>query len=444
MRTNGSVACWGSNGAGQGHPARRQLQLRQRRGQPHLRRQDGPKRRLLGLQRHTARPPRPPAASAPSAPGGCHTCGVKTDQSVACWGCNDYGQATPPAGNFSSVSAGAYHTCGVKTDQTVACWGHNVDGAATPPGGSFSSVSAGYYHTCGVKTDGKASSAGAQRLRQATPPGGTFSSVSGGYYYTCGVKTDQSVACWGNDSYGQATPPGGSFSSVSAGDYHTCGVKTDGSVACWGQNTQRGGHSARRRLGLCHPKRRHVDDRLRQRANALRSHDDHGDRPGGHRGRRRVDRRDLDHPAGRKRLRVPRPAGQHHRARCQRRQPAHDRLPDRRLGAALRYQPDQPADLQERHARSQLQRPRRSGLARSLRLGQGGARRRRRPDHRQDLDGQRLELRPTLHGQVGHQGLGRRPVQEPARHRHRRRPATSTSPTPPTTGSRSSTRPAPS
>ncbi|HCP61715.1 MAG TPA: hypothetical protein DIU14_04485, partial [Actinobacteria bacterium] len=45
--------------------------------------------------------------------------------------------ATPPSGSFSSVSAGRYHTCGVKTDGTVACWGDDTSGQATPPSGSF-------------------------------------------------------------------------------------------------------------------------------------------------------------------------------------------------------------------------------------------------------------------------------------------------------------------
>ena len=77
-----------------------------------------------------------------------HTCGVRDDGSVACWGGNQYGQATPPAGEFASVSAGAAHTCGVRTDGSVACWG------ATPPEGQFASVSAGAAHTCGVRTGG--------------------------------------------------------------------------------------------------------------------------------------------------------------------------------------------------------------------------------------------------------------------------------------------------
>src|SRR5262245_27776175 len=64
--------------------------------------------------------------------GGFHTCGVKTDGTLACWG-----QATPPGGTFTQVSAGFAHTCGVKTDGTLACWGANGDGQATPPGGTF-------------------------------------------------------------------------------------------------------------------------------------------------------------------------------------------------------------------------------------------------------------------------------------------------------------------
>ena len=52
-----------------------------------------------------------------------HTCGVKTDGTVACWGYDSAGDTIPPSGTFSQVSAGPDHTCGVKTDGTVACWG---------------------------------------------------------------------------------------------------------------------------------------------------------------------------------------------------------------------------------------------------------------------------------------------------------------------------------
>ena len=61
--------------------------------------------------------------------GAYHTCGVKTDGTLACWGrSRTYGQATPPAGTFTQVTTGWWHTCGVKSDGTVACWGRNLEG----------------------------------------------------------------------------------------------------------------------------------------------------------------------------------------------------------------------------------------------------------------------------------------------------------------------------
>ena len=72
-----------------------------------------------------------------------HTCGVRSDGSVACWGIDFYGEATPLEGSFVSVSAGNYHTCGVRSDASVACWGSDPRGQSTPLEGSFVSVSAG-------------------------------------------------------------------------------------------------------------------------------------------------------------------------------------------------------------------------------------------------------------------------------------------------------------
>ena len=41
---------------------------------------------------------------------------------------NTAGQATPPAGSFVSVSAGWGHTCGLRSDGSVACWGRQARG----------------------------------------------------------------------------------------------------------------------------------------------------------------------------------------------------------------------------------------------------------------------------------------------------------------------------
>jgi alpha-tubulin suppressor-like RCC1 family protein len=118
-----------------------------------------------------------------------HTCGVKTDGTLACWGYDGYGQVSGPnqsPDTFTQVSGGGYHTCGLKSDDTLACWGHDQYGQVSGPNQSSD----------------------------------TFIQVSGGGYHTCGVKTDGSLACWGYDGYGQVSGPNhspGAFIQVSAG-----------------------------------------------------------------------------------------------------------------------------------------------------------------------------------------------------------------------------------
>ncbi len=68
-----------------------------------------------------------------------HTCATRSDNTIACWGRNNYGQLgngantnsntpVPVAGinNAStSISSGHGHTCAILTDDTIACWGAN-------------------------------------------------------------------------------------------------------------------------------------------------------------------------------------------------------------------------------------------------------------------------------------------------------------------------------
>jgi hypothetical protein len=172
--------------------------------------------------------------------GGLHTCGLKPDGSVACWGYNTDDQAPASvAGSFTQVSTGAWHTCGLKPDGSVTCWGSNrYDQAPTAMTGPFTQVSAGGFHTCGLKPDGSVACWGYNDYGQApSSMTGPFTQVSEGVYHTCGLKPDGSVTCWGYNNFNQA--PGsvaGPFTQVSAGGSHTCGLKPDGSVTCWGYN----------------------------------------------------------------------------------------------------------------------------------------------------------------------------------------------------------------
>jgi len=60
--------------------------------------------------------------------GDRHTCGIRMDGIVACWGDNTSGQASPLPGTFTAVSAGSAHTCGIRTSGTLKCWGDNTFG----------------------------------------------------------------------------------------------------------------------------------------------------------------------------------------------------------------------------------------------------------------------------------------------------------------------------
>src|SRR3954452_10182538 len=45
-------------------------------------------------------------------------------------------QAGPP-NHYASVSAGDFHSCGLRADRTVVCWGARGNGQIHAPGGTF-------------------------------------------------------------------------------------------------------------------------------------------------------------------------------------------------------------------------------------------------------------------------------------------------------------------
>ena len=192
--------------------------------------------------------PKPPAATQFTAvdAGRAHTCGLRTNGAIACWG-SDWrfgadiqetrtAQTEAPDGQFSAVSAGDAHSCGVHTDSTITCWGDNERGQADAPDGQFSAVSAGGGHSCGLRTDGTVTCWGDYQSvgdwPLFAPAEERFSAVASGGWQACGLRTDSTIVCW-ND-YGQTFAPDGRFDAVDSGGQHSCGLRTDGTITCWG------------------------------------------------------------------------------------------------------------------------------------------------------------------------------------------------------------------
>jgi alpha-tubulin suppressor-like RCC1 family protein len=223
--------------------------------------------------------------------GEVHSCGLRDDGSIICWGCEDVdpydddygydqGQCTPPEEiSFKSLSEVWDDTsCGVDENDALHCWGllgtiqFKSDGSSSivdssaedsyacvlnssnelecvgdfpeipkevsEAGSSDISVSSGYI--CSILTSGDLSCWNSHK-----PEGmfnkltSTYTSISAGSYHACGIVSDGSLQCWSNDideDYGEATPPKGTFQQISVGNDFSCALSTKGHLSCWGRN----------------------------------------------------------------------------------------------------------------------------------------------------------------------------------------------------------------
>ena len=151
---------------------------------------------------------------------------MRTDNTVRCWGNDDYHQLDFVTGatNVVAVAAGSIHTCALLADHTVQCWGVGLLGQI---GNGALGVS--YAATVLGITNA-----------DAIVAGGTHS---------CALLDDRTVRCWGNNGSGQlgdgslvdqsspvAVAGLSDVTAISAGYSHTCALLANGAVECWGSN----------------------------------------------------------------------------------------------------------------------------------------------------------------------------------------------------------------
>jgi alpha-tubulin suppressor-like RCC1 family protein len=176
--------------------------------------------------------------------GDAHTCGLTSDGEVQCWGSDEYGQIGNSATtgnayapyrvltNAVDLASGSWHTCALLADGAVKCWGRNA---------SKQLGNAQTYDRTSPITASLLTQTNGELIRD-------FVDLSAGDTHTCGVRSDGTSLCWGGYSSGQVGVAGAimpiytgamegvDVAAIAAGGYHTCAVATDGTVWCVGAN----------------------------------------------------------------------------------------------------------------------------------------------------------------------------------------------------------------
>ncbi len=235
---------------------------------------------------------------------GSHACGIDGDDGLWCWGLNGWGQLGVELPMFETVSAvpvqvddastwldvdvGLEHTCAIRSDTSLWCWGRNGYGqlgdgtledrpaptrvgdqtgwSAVATGPSFScAIRAGTLWCWGAGGSGSLGNAGNAMLPLQVGTDSDWAAVAASAAavelaagHACALKTGGTLWCWGLNAGGQlgvgsntgqtcqldscSSAPlqvaGADWERVALGAYHTCATRTDGTLWCWGYDEE--------------------------------------------------------------------------------------------------------------------------------------------------------------------------------------------------------------
>jgi alpha-tubulin suppressor-like RCC1 family protein len=180
--------------------------------------------------------------------GGEHTCAIRSDGALLCWGRNNHGQlgdgaqhASEPAPievgtnrDWLRVAAGGEHTCGIRAGNTLSCWGGNE------------------YLQLGIGRDALDGAPLVAEIPNNVDNATDWRDIAAGGFHTCGTKLSGELLCWGHDDVGQvgngmnvdaidspaAIMPPNAWTQLALGAAHSCGFDTLQQLFCWGDNAQ--------------------------------------------------------------------------------------------------------------------------------------------------------------------------------------------------------------
>jgi len=194
------------------------------------------------------------------AAGQHNACVIKADDSVNCWPTYreyDYEKQeiiypdihgirnVPINMKAKQISVGEWHACAVTLDNFVECWGWDANALAkakivpVPSGLQAKMVIAGYRSTCAITLNGRVQCWGSIDSSQQASKNLITNRLSSGIANFCEIDANDFVNCWGyTDAPINTVPTNLRAKQVDVGWHHACALKLDNTVQCWGSNAE--------------------------------------------------------------------------------------------------------------------------------------------------------------------------------------------------------------